>query len=177
MKSDEKIHIATIGKCVGLRGDLKLHLHTDFPQQFTTGKSFVTDKNTQLTIHTYNPETSLIQFVGYGDRTAASKLTNQKLFTTKSRSKEECGLKEGEYFWFDLVGAVVKEGDLVLGKVDEIDRIVNTDYLIVRTDAKLVEKGLSKKFYIPYIPKYIDHFDEVSKTVLTEGAYDILEAS
>ncbi len=66
---------------------------------------------------------------------------------------------------------------MVLGKVDEIDRIVNTDYLIVRTDAKLVEKGLSKKFYIPYIPKYIDHFDEVSKTVLTEGAYDILEAS
>ena len=177
MKSSEKIHIATIGKCVGLHGDLKLHLHTDFPEQFRAGNSFVTDKKRELTIHSYNPRTALIQFVGYGDRTAASKLTNQKLFTTVEKSKEVCGLKEGEYFWFDMIGAAVKEGDLTLGKVAEIERIVNTDYLILETDAALVEKGLPKKFYIPYIPKYVNHFDEARKTVFTEGAYDILEAS
>ena len=177
MKSNEQIHIATIGKCVGLRGDLKLHLHTDFPEQFKSGTTFVTDRKQQLTIHAYNPQTSLVQFVGYGDRTSASKLTNQKLFTTVEKSKAECGLKEGEYFWFDLIGAFVQEGDLRLGEVTEIDRIVHTDYLIVKTDSALVEKGLPKKFYIPYIPKYVDRFDEQSKTVLTHGAYDILEAS
>ncbi len=177
MKSDETIHIATIGKCVGLRGDLRLHLYTDFPQQFQAGNTFTTDKNIKLTIHTYNPQTALIQFVGYGDRTSASKLTNQKLFTTKSRSREVCDLKEGEYFWFDLIGASVEEDGRILGEVTEIERIANTDYLIVRTAKTLHEEGLAKKFYIPYIPKYIVRFDEASATVFTEGAYDILEAS
>ena len=177
MKSNEQIHIATIGKCVGLHGDLKLHLHTDFPEQFQAGKSFTTDKKQTLTIQSYNPKTSLIRFIGFADRTSAAKLTNQKLFTTKSKSKEECGLKDGEYFWFDMIGAEVKEGDKTLGKVAEIDRIANTDYLIVKTDKALVDEELPKRFYIPYIPRYIDRFDDSEKVVYTKDAFDILEAS
>ncbi len=177
MSPDEKLHIATIGKCVGLRGDLKLHLYTDFPQQFQPGKTFITDKNTELTIVSYQPQKSLVQFAGYHDRESAARLTNQKLFTTIARSKAECGLKEGEYFWFEVVGASIEEAGALLGKVAEIERIADTDYLIVTTDAALTAQGFPRRFYIPYIPRYIISFDPDTKVIATQGARDILEAS
>jgi 16S rRNA processing protein RimM len=175
--SDEKLHIATIGKCVGLRGDLKLHLFTDFPEQFQPGNSFTTDKNQKLTILTYEPKKSMIQFVGFGDRETAAKLTNQKLFATMDQTRKLCKLKEGEYFWFDLTGAEVVEEGSVLGRVNAIERIAQTDYLLIDTAKELVEEGLPKRFYIPYIPRYVEAFDSDAKTVFVKDAHDILEAS
>ncbi len=178
MKSDnERLHIATIGKCVGLRGDLKLHLHTDFPEQFAAGQKFLTDKKIPLTIISYDPEKSLIQFAGYQDRTSAAKLTNQKLYTTLARTREECSLEEGQYFWFDIIGARVMEGDQRLGEVAEIERIVNTDYLVIRTDAALVKEGYAKRFYIPYIPQYIVEVTPETKTIHVQDALALMEAS
>jgi len=175
--SDTALHIATIGKCVGLRGDLKLHLHTDFPEQFKPGATFQTENGATLTIHSYRPDKSLVQFVGYQDRENAAKLTNQKLMTSVERSRQECNLKEGEYFWFEMTGATVVEKGEALGVVDEIERIVNTDYLIVKTDADLVSEGASTRFYIPYIPKFILSFDKAAQRINVTGAKDILAAS
>ena len=177
MKSEEKIHIATIGKCVGLQGDLKLHLFTDFPEQFKRGATFQTDRNESVTIHDYNSRTGLVRFEGFSDRTAASRLTNRKLYTTLSESRRACNLKEGEYFWFDIVGARVEEAGETLGIVHEIERINATDYLIVKTDAALKEGGLPKRFYIPWIPNYVVRFDPEAKVVYTTDARTILEAS
>jgi 16S rRNA processing protein RimM len=175
--SKERLHIATIGKCVGLRGDLKLHLHTDFPGQFAAGKTFTTDKNISLTIIHYDPIKSLIQFAGYQDRETAAKLTNQKLFTTMERTLDECKLEEGEHFWFEIIGRQVVEDGKVLGEVAEIERIVNTDYLVVKTDASLVEEGFSKRFYIPWIPQYIERTDKAEKVIYVKDALALLEAS
>ncbi len=175
--SDEKLHIATIGRCVGLRGDLKLHLFTDFPQQFAPGNRFTTDKKIELTIVTYDPKKSLVQFAGFGDRETAAKLTNQKLYATMQQTLEQCPLEEEEYFWFELTGAKVVDEGSVLGEVEGIERIAGTDYLLVKTAPQLVEEGASKRFYIPYIPQYVDRFDRERQEVLTHGARDILDAS
>ena len=175
--SEEKLHIATIGKCVGLCGDLKLHLFTDFPEQFQPGNSFITDKNQKLTIISYEPKKSLIQFAGFQDRETAAKLTNQKLYSSMEQTLQQCPLKEGEYFWFELTGATVMEEGKALGEVDCIERILETDYLLVNTAPYLVDEGLSKRFYIPYIPRYIERFDRDDKTVFVKDARDILEAS
>jgi len=40
-KAKEKFFIAQLGKTHGLRGDLKLHLHTDFPEQFKVGMTLI----------------------------------------------------------------------------------------------------------------------------------------
>ena len=40
MKIDDRLLVATIGKVVGLEGDLKLHLETDFIEQFSKGENF-----------------------------------------------------------------------------------------------------------------------------------------
>ena len=42
MNKPQKFFIAQVGKTHGLHGDLKLHLHTDFPEQFKAGYTFQT---------------------------------------------------------------------------------------------------------------------------------------
>ncbi|HIC43553.1 MAG TPA: hypothetical protein EYO73_04450, partial [Sulfurimonas sp.] len=59
-----RFQVAKIGKAVGVYGEMKFHLKTDFPEQFTKGFSFKT-KRGELVIESYNPERDLIKFKGY----------------------------------------------------------------------------------------------------------------
>jgi 16S rRNA processing protein RimM len=175
--SSDKLQIATIGKVVGLWGELKLHLQSDFDEQFKTASRFLLSNGDVIEIENYNSAKSLVKFAGYNIREDAQKLTNQKLFTTVEETRESCQLKEGEFFWFDVIGSTVYDNDTLLGIVDEIERIGVVDYLIVKTSKELLEKELTKKFYIPYIDIYIKSFDKESKTIETEGGLLLLEAS
>ena len=176
MKSD-KLQIATIGKVVGLWGDLKLHLQSDFEDQFKSGSRFVLTNGSSIEIEKYNHSKSIVKFVGFNIREDAQKLTNQKLFTTVEATRAQCPLKEGEFYWFDVVGSSVYDADQCLGIVDEIERIAAVDYLVIKTSEDLVEKEHSQKFYIPYIDRYIKHFDSQNKKIETEGGLLLLEAS
>ncbi len=173
---NETIEIATIGRCVGLHGALKLHPQTDFLQQFRPGNSFRTSKGVKLTVKSYDHARGLIRFLGYESKEAAQTLVNQKLLSTYAKTREECPLEEGQYYWFDVIGAEVYEGEELLGKVEEIERIAATDYLIVQTDSRWVEEGRAKRFYLPYITQYVLSFDPKSKRFATEGAKLLLES-
>jgi len=175
-KSD-KLQIATIGKVVGLWGDLKLHLQSDFDEQFKAGKKFTLTNGIKIEIESYKANKSLVKFVGYNIREDAQKLTNQKLFTTEKETRELCPLEDGEFYWFDVIGSKVYDGEVLLGLVDEIERIASVDYLILKTSDLLVEKEHSKKFYIPYIDEYIKSFDSENKKIETSGGLLLLEAS
>lgn len=177
MMNSDKLQIATIGKVVGLWGELKLHLQSDFEEQFQSGKRFVLTNGTSVEIESYNQAKSLVKFLGFNVREDAQKLTNQKLFTTLEATRENCSLREGQFFWFDVVGSSVFDADLCLGTVDEIERIGAVDYLIIKTADDLVQKEHSEKFYIPYIDQYIKQFDSENRKIKTEGGLLLLEAS
>ncbi len=172
----ERFLIAQVGRTVGLGGDLKFHLHTDFPQQFRPGVTLQSSRG-PLTVAAYNPKRGLIRFVGYESPETAKTLTNAKIYSDESRTRELCPLKEGEHYWFEIIGAEVKEGDEVLGKVREIQRMLEVDYLLIATDAPLREAGLPETFLLPYIPRYILSFDPETKVLQTRDAREILEAS
>ena len=176
-RSNNLLHIATIGKVVGLKGDMKLHIQSDFPEQFKKGVSFPVDENETLTISEVNHERGLVKFVGYTSPQDAKKLTNKKLYTTIERTRKECRLNEGEYFWFDIEGCVVVEDGKVLGIVEEIDRIAETNYLNVITDEILLKEGYSKSFLIPFKKPFKVDIDIKEKVIRVNGAIDILEAS
>jgi 16S rRNA processing protein RimM len=72
---------------------------------------------------------------------------------------------------------VLKQDDEVLGVIEDIQRMADTDYLAIKTDKMLVEAGLPKNFLLPYIERYIIKVDTDEKTVYTQDAKDILEAS
>lgn len=171
------LHIATIGKVVGLRGEMKLHIKSDFPEQFKKGVSFPVNENESLTISEVNHERGLVKFVGYDSPEDAKKLTNKNLFTTIERTRKECRLGNGEYFWFDIEGCKVIEDGKVLGIVDEMDRISVTNYLIVKTDETLVKDGFAKRFLIPFNKPFTLSTNIEEKIITVNGAMDILEAS
>lgn len=175
MSSDNSL-IAQIGRTIGLWGDLKFNLHTDFPEQFKVGNTYKSDRG-DLTIADINLVRGIIRFVGYESIDSAKKLTNTKIFANIEQTKENCDLHEGQYFWFDVIGCAVKQGDEVLGLVEDIQRMTDTDYLSVKTDDSLVEEGLPKNFLLPYIDRYVLNVDIEEKIVYTKDAKDILEAS
>ena len=172
----EKFFIAQVGKTVGLWGDLKFHLHTDFPEQFKIGQTYKSDRG-ELEILTINLVRQIIKFRGYESLDSAKKLTNAKLYTDKEQTIQDCELAEGEHFWFEIIGSSVKQGDEVLGIVLEIQRLLDVDYLLVETAKHLTDQGLPSSFLIPYIPRYIIEMDQVSGEILTQDSKDILEAS
>jgi len=172
----ETFFIAQIGRTVGLHGDLKLNLHTDFPEQFKTGAVFASDRG-DLEIIDYNPARKLVRFSGYASVESAKRLTNTKLYSTLEKTREQVELAEGEHFWFEIIGCEVVEEGTVLGTVDDIDRMLDTDYLAIRTATPLVEAGLPKNFLLPYIPRYIVSADTEAKRIETVDARDVLEAS
>ena len=173
---DEKFLIAQIGRTVGLYGDLKLNLHTDFIEQFKVGATFEV-RGQKLVIESYDARRSLVRFVGYASIDSAKRLTNTKLYQTQDETRKSCSLGSGEYFWFDIIGTDIYEDDLNLGLVVDIDRMLNTDYLVIDTHSQLIEEGMPKSFLLPYIPRYVVDVDLEQKRVYTVDARDILEAS
>ena len=176
MPKDNNFLIAQFGKSVGLKGDLKLNLHTDFPEQFKSGRVLKTQRG-NLEIEYYNPKKGIIKIVGYNTPEDAKRLTNTKIYSTPEETREFCKLKEGQYFWFDLIGSKIVENDETLGIVKEIQRLPQGDYFLIQTNKELQDKNMPKTFMLPYLPNFIKKVDIDNKTIYTTGAKDILEAS
>jgi 16S rRNA processing protein RimM len=168
--------IAQIGRTVGLWGDLKLYLHTDFPEQFTIGSSLSTTHG-ELTISHINLARGTVRFVGFEGVDSAKRLTNSKVFSNEEKTRKSCTLKEGEYFWFDMVGCALYEVGELLGEIKEIERMGAVDYLIIETSDALITKGASTRFLLPYLEQFILEVSIEQKRITTQGAKDILEAS
>ncbi len=175
--SNRLLHVATLGKTVGLRGDMKLHIQSDFPEQFKDGATFITKGDKKVKILSINQDKSMVQIDGYMSVESAKALTNTKLFTTYEDTRENCNLNDGEFFWFDIVGCKIVEDGKVLGEVSEIERISISDYLKIDTDSELIEAGEVKTFLVPYVDHFVKNVDLESKTIEVQGALDILQAS
>jgi len=177
MNKSKKFLIAQIGKTHGLNGDLKLHLHTDFPEQFKVGETFDSSLG-ELEITRINPKRATVAFKGYNDIDSAKKLTNAKIYSSIEETRERCKLKEGEHFWFDLEGCNIIENGTLLGTVTEVQRLSDTDYLYIQTSQELVKnKKLPTNFLIPKIDRFIVSVDTEKKIINTKDAKGILEAS
>ena len=195
-----KIPIAKIGKTNGLKGWQKIHLLTDFPEQFKPNTTFESDK-INLTIEKIDLKRKIVKFKGIDTPEDAKKLTNRMLYTTEEQTKENIKLKENEYFWFDIIGCDVVEnygvpekseifwgkegewgmengeclkGEIKLGKVKDIER-VDVDYLVIDTDEKLINQGYPKRFLIDF-KRHAKDVDVEQKKITASGAIDILES-
>lgn len=174
---EQLLHIATIGKTVGIHGDMKFHVKCDFPEQFVDGASFFTNLKKDVTLDGVNLDRGIIRIKGIHTIEDAKKFTNAKLFTTREETRKNCHLEDGEYFWFDLDDCEVYEDGKCLGVVNEVERISISNYLNVTTDEKLVEAGSAKTFLIPFQEPFKVSVDIEKKIITVSGGMDILEAS
>jgi len=175
--NDRLLHIATLGRTVGLQGDMKLNLYTDFPEQFIPGETFFTKDHTPIIFAAVNLDRGLIRLKGVDAPETAKRYTNTEIYTTYGRTREVCRLEAGQYFWFDIVGSTIEENGTIIGKVLEIERIAAVDYLQIKTDDRFVKQGRPRQFLLPYQPPFIVSVDTELETIAAQGAIDILEAS
>ena len=77
-----------------------------------------------------------------------------------------CKLDSDEFFWFDIVGLDIIDNGVLLGVVEDIERIGHIDYLIVRTNMNKFNKP--KSFMIPYIDRYITNVDLDKKIAVVD---------
>ncbi|SFV74625.1 16S rRNA processing protein RimM [hydrothermal vent metagenome] len=171
------LHIATLGKTVGIKGDMKFYDKSDFPEQFQEGSTFLTNLNQKITLEEVDLERGIVRLQGVHTLEDAKRYTNAKLLTTREETRKNCHLEEGEHFWFDLEDCDVYEDGKLLGVVYEVERIALTNYLHIITDKKLVEDGYAKRFLLPYEKPFVLDTDIEKKIITVSGAMDILEAS
>ena len=177
MQKNSKLVVAVIGKTHGFKGFLKFHLSSDFQEQFKRKKVWQTSFG-ELEIESYYANKGLMRFKDFETIESARQLVNHKIFSTQEESRELCDLEENEFFWFDIIGLNVIENGEILGKITEINRIVNTDYLVIKTSENLIkDTKLPKTFLIPYIDRYILDVKLEEKVISVDGGKDILEAS
>ncbi|SMC08308.1 ribosome maturation factor RimM [Nitratiruptor tergarcus] len=172
----KKLAIARLGRSVGLKGEMRFFDLSDFPEQFQEGASFESDRG-KLTIERINPQRGTIKFVGINTPEDAKKLTNAYLYSDEQKSKEQLNLNEGEYFWFEIIGLDIYENSEYLGKVQDIQRMPQSDYLLVQTAPDLIQKNLPKSFLLPFSDPFIVDVDLQKRRIVVAGARDILEAS
>ena len=173
----DKIYVAKLGRAVGLNGQQKLHIDSDFPEQFKKNSILYTDKNQKLIIENYNSSSKVVKFIDIDTLEAAKKLTNRQLFVSFEDTKDNCKLDKKQFFWFDIIGCIVKENNEELGKITDCQRMPLSDYLQIETTSALIEENYSNSFLIPYIDEYIIDVDIEAKIVNVQNAKDILEAS
>jgi 16S rRNA processing protein RimM len=69
---------------------------------------------------------------------------------------------------------MVYEGEILLGKIDDILEVGAGFLFDMKTSTELISKGLAKQFYIPYQDNFIIKIDINSKRVDVKNSMDIL---
>jgi len=173
----DKIYVAKLGKTVGLKGQQKLHIDSDFPEQFKKNSKFTTDKNQELIIESFNTKNNVVKFIDIDTVELAKKLTNRELFVSQEDTKQMCKLQKKQFFWFDIINCVVIENEKELGVVSDVQRMPLSDYLEIKTTKTLQDQKYSNQFLLPYIDDFIIDVDIENKIIVVKNAIEILEAS
>ncbi len=118
--------IGEIAKPHGIRGEMRVVVHTDLPERFSwlktvyVGRRQGGDTPQPFAVDSvrYHQDKVLLKLVGYDDRDAAGSLAGRLLYVPES---EAIPLEEGEYFLYQLEGlAVYEENGRLLGHLSSV---------------------------------------------------------
>ena len=137
----------------GLRGEIIMDLHTDFPERMKRGrKLFVGADYKPLTLEGVREHGKgvLVKFKDIETSEDAGQYRNQWVFI---KTKDAPPLPEGQIYQYELIGfKVVDESDNPLGELVEILETGANDVYIVRDDS-------GKEILLPNIPSVILDLD------------------
>ncbi|HXF61302.1 MAG TPA: ribosome maturation factor RimM [Caldilineaceae bacterium] len=100
--------VGLIAGAHGLRGEVKVELHTDFPERFAPGSTlWLGTELEQVEVATSRPHQGqvLVRFEQVTNRSEAEALRGEWLFIHESEAET---LEEGTYFVHDIIGASVQ---------------------------------------------------------------------
>ena len=133
----------------GLRGEMLMDVHTDFPERIKTGATFYVGESYQpliLASHRPHSKGMLVRFRGFKTPEDAGAYRNQWVYVTAASRPE---LPEGEYYHHQLIGLnVVDEQDTPLGAIVDIIETGANDVYVVRDES-------GREILLPAIPAVI----------------------
>lgn len=169
------LEVAIIGKSISFKGECKLHITSDFPNQFKADASFKDLKNNNYEIEYFHKKKSVVKFKNIDSDEDIKKLASIKLYISKEDTIKNCHLNKDEFFYFDIMDCEIIEDDIILGKVSDISEISGINYFQIETNKDL--ENMAKIFMLPYDDKYIIEMDVENKKIYVRDGRVILENS
>lgn len=152
----ERVIIGKITGAVGLRGAVKVHPLTDFPERFSQLDLVILERDGEIIeahldqVH-YRGKKIVLEFAGYTDRTAAERLRG---FCITVPGVELGALPDDEFYSFEMIGMrVYTPGGELIGTVVETYSVLAEDLLEVE-----LSDG-SEKFLLPFVKKFVKQVD------------------
>lgn len=143
----------------GLRGEVKVELHTDFPERFAPDvEVYLGEELEKVTIRSARPHQGqmLLQFHDIENRTGAEELRGLWIFIP---DEQAVTLEEDTYYVHDIIGLSVQTtGGEALGTVEEVLFTGANEVYIVKTPGEP-----SREILLPAIA------DVIKEVNLTEG--------
>jgi len=136
MAAGARVYVGQIGAPHGVRGEVRLRSFTAEPEAIARYGPLETEDGRVLEIKSLRPakEHFVAALAGIGDRDAAEKLANLKLYVPRERLPRL--VESDEFYHADLIGlAVVNKGGELLGIVLAIHNFGAGDLIEVRLDA------------------------------------------
>ena len=137
----------------GLRGEIIMDLHTDFPERMKPGrKLFVGDEHKPMTLEGVRVHAKglLVKFKDIETTEAAGMFRNQWVFI---KAQDAPPLPDGQIYQYELIGfKVVDENENPLGTLVEILETGANDVYVVKDDT-------GKEILLPAIPSVILDLD------------------
>ena len=137
----------------GLRGEIIMDLHTDFPERLHSGrKLFIGEEHKPMTLTGVRPHAKgmLVKFKDIETPEAAGQMRNQWVYVPTT---DVPSLPEGKVYQHELFGfEVVDEDHNPLGELVEIIETGANDVYVVRNEA-------GKEILLPAIPSVILEID------------------
>lgn len=160
--------IGRLQKTHGVKGEIAMRVITQFPERIRTGKKvYLGDDHQEISIVSlrWKNDLMLIRFEGIETPEVARQLTNKEVF---SPIKKMPKLPEGEFYYHELIGLQVWEGDEFLGEIMEILETGANDVYLIQAEGQ-------PELLIPAIPDVIKEIDLEAKRMsveLLEGLRD-----
>lgn len=152
----------------GLRGEVKVELHTDFPERFAPGiEVYLGEQLEKVTIQSARPHQGqvLLQFQGLESREDAETLRGLWVFIPDEQAVE---LEADTYFVHDIIGLSVQTTDgQLLGTVEDVLFTGANEVYIVKTPAQSPDEP-SKEILLPAIADVVKEVDLAQGILLVE---------
>lgn len=155
--ADGHVVVGVIIGAWGLRGDLKIETHSDYPDRFVPEGVVYLDGEPCVILRTrYHKAGRVIGLDTIFDRTSADRLCGRALTVPASEMPE---LDVNTFFYFDIIEMAVRttHGD-ELGRIEEILTTGASDVYVVR--------GSGREVLIPAVREYVVDVD-VERGVMT----------
>lgn len=156
------IRVGVIVNTFGIKGEVKVKIVTDFPEErFALGHTLILkEKNELIKLKIFScrfhKNNALIMFEGYQDINLIEKYKGLELFI----DRDTCDVLADGYYYDELLNLLVYQQDKLLGTVLKVEAYPAHSVLRIKTD--------TKEILVPFVEAFIKKVDLKAKRIDVE---------